>query len=188
MSDTERRSVRYPLARPAADTGYLIVPYRVARAYARLPAYRLSLPTVAELSGVHPDLVRRFAALGLLDAERDATGEPWFTAAAPADIARIQRLRAGLSLNYAAIGLVLDLLDRINRLERALRTGTPVPIGAGTVVLTRGGATSAARSRSRQPSRQQGGQRSRRKPGSQPHGDSGPPGDSEQPRSDQTWT
>ena len=28
-------------------------------------------------------------------------------------IARIQRLRAGLALNYAALGLVLDLLDRI---------------------------------------------------------------------------
>jgi len=30
-------------------------------------------------------------------------------------------LRAGLSLNYAAIGLVLDLLDRIDELEEASR-------------------------------------------------------------------
>ncbi|HEY8556739.1 MAG TPA: chaperone modulator CbpM, partial [Actinomycetes bacterium] len=36
-------------------------------------------------------------------------------------VARIQRLRTGLSLNYAAIGLVLDLLDRIDVLERDLR-------------------------------------------------------------------
>jgi chaperone modulatory protein CbpM len=44
-------------------------------------------------------------------------------------VARIQRLRVGLSLNWAAIGLVLDLLDRIEVLERALRArpGGPAP-------------------------------------------------------------
>jgi hypothetical protein len=37
-------------------------------------------------------------------------------------LARIQRLRSGLSLNYAAIGLVLDLLDRIDVLEAQVRS------------------------------------------------------------------
>ena len=42
--------------------------------------------------------------------------------------ARIQRLRAGFALNYAAIGLVTDLLDRIAALQRALRrTQGPAP-------------------------------------------------------------
>ena len=36
-------------------------------------------------------------------------------------MARVQRLRAGFALNYAAIGLVTDLLDRIAVLEAALR-------------------------------------------------------------------
>jgi hypothetical protein len=36
--------------------------------------------------------------------------------------ARIVRLRAGLGLNYAAVGVVLDLLDRIEELETALRS------------------------------------------------------------------
>jgi hypothetical protein len=36
-------------------------------------------------------------------------------------VARIQRLRSGLGLNYAAIGLVLDLLDHIEELESASR-------------------------------------------------------------------
>jgi hypothetical protein len=58
----------------------------------------------------------------LLQATRDGVGELWFTHADLVTLARIQRLRAGLSLNYAAIGLVLDLLDRIDVLERALRT------------------------------------------------------------------
>jgi hypothetical protein len=37
-------------------------------------------------------------------------------------IARVQRLRTGLGLNYAAIGLVLDLLDRIDELEMKSRS------------------------------------------------------------------
>ncbi|MFC7642500.1 hypothetical protein ACFQX6_17245 [Streptosporangium lutulentum] len=36
-------------------------------------------------------------------------------------MARVQRLRAGFSLNYAALGLVVHLLDRIAELEAALR-------------------------------------------------------------------
>jgi chaperone modulatory protein CbpM len=38
-----------------------------------------------------------------------------------ADVGRLQRLRATLPLNYAALGLVVDLLDRITELETALR-------------------------------------------------------------------
>lgn len=82
---------------------------------------RLSLDMFARRAGLHPELVRRFVALGLLDADRDAAGEMWFRPAALVTVARVQRLRAGLSLNYAAIGLVLDLLDRIDELEETLR-------------------------------------------------------------------
>lgn len=80
--------------------------------------YRLSLETVAARSGTHPELVRRFVALGLLDATWDAGGRLRFPPSAPAAVAMIQRLRSGLSLNYAAVGVVLDLLGRIAVLER----------------------------------------------------------------------
>jgi hypothetical protein len=50
-----------------------------------------------------------------------ATGELWFSPAQLAVVARIQRLRSGLALNYAALGLVIDLLDRVAELESALR-------------------------------------------------------------------
>lgn len=83
---------------------------------------RLSLDTVASRTGLHPDLVRRFVALGLLDASRDASGRLWLTADAVVTVARIRRLHDDLGLNYAAVGLVLDLLDRIARLEAALRS------------------------------------------------------------------
>ncbi|MFF0066166.1 chaperone modulator CbpM [Streptomyces sp. NPDC005279] len=93
----------------------------VVRNYAMVQVRRLGLDDVARRSGLHPDLVRRFVTLGLVDATRDADGRLWFGPTAPATLARIQRLRAGLPLNYASIGLVLDLLDRISELEAALR-------------------------------------------------------------------
>ncbi|MFJ8006907.1 chaperone modulator CbpM [Streptomyces fagopyri] len=85
------------------------------------PPLRLGLDAVALRSGIHPDLVRRFVALGLVDATRDASGRLWFEPSAPVALARIQRLRAALPLNYASLGLVVDLLDRISELEDALR-------------------------------------------------------------------
>jgi hypothetical protein len=90
-------------------------------AYPMTRPSRLSLDRFAREAGLHPQLVQKFVALGLLDAERDATGALWFRPAALVTVARVQRLRAGLSLNYAAIGLVLDLLDRIDELEAASR-------------------------------------------------------------------
>ncbi|EXU69473.1 MerR family transcriptional regulator [Streptomyces sp. PRh5] len=89
--------------------------------YELVPARRLSLETVAGRTGLHPDLIRRFVALGLIDAERDAAGRLVFALDAPAALGRVERLHTGLCLNYASVGLVLDLLDRIDRLEAALR-------------------------------------------------------------------
>jgi chaperone modulatory protein CbpM len=99
VAGADRWVVRYPLARPP----------------------RLDLDGFADRAGLHPELVRRLVALGLVQATRDSAGRLWFTPAELATVARIQRLRAGLSLNWAAIGLVLDLLDRIDALERDLR-------------------------------------------------------------------
>ena len=89
--------------------------------YAIVRSARLSLEEFALLSGLHPDLIRRLVALGLIDADRDTAGELWFSRGEFAAVARVQRLRAGFALNYAAIGLVTDLLDRIALLEAALR-------------------------------------------------------------------
>ena len=86
---------------------------------ARRPGLRLD--DLARRCGLHPEMVRRFVALGLLPCRPDAAGDLWFEPSAPALVARILRLRTGLGLNYAAIGLVLDLLERIEELECASR-------------------------------------------------------------------
>ncbi len=85
--------------------------------YAIVRTDRLSLEEFAVLSGLHPDLIRRLVALGLIEAHRDTAGALWFSRSQIAAVARVQRLRAGFALNYAAIGLVTDLLDRIAVLE-----------------------------------------------------------------------
>jgi MerR HTH family regulatory protein len=85
---------------------------------------RLNLSGFAARSGLHPDLVRRFVALGLIDAYVDSTGALWFRPSEAYNVARIERLRTGLDLNYAAIGLVMDLLDEIDELHAAAHSPT----------------------------------------------------------------
>jgi chaperone modulatory protein CbpM len=82
---------------------------------------RMDLEVFANAANLHPDLVRRLVALGLIDANQDAAGGLWFTPAQLAAAGRLQRLRAGFALNYAALGLVMELLDRIDELEAAQR-------------------------------------------------------------------
>jgi chaperone modulatory protein CbpM len=82
---------------------------------------RLSLESFSQATGLHPELIGRLVRLGLLDAALDPRGQPFFSVVEVARAARIQRLRDDLSLNYAALGVVLDLLDRIDILEAALR-------------------------------------------------------------------
>ena len=103
----------------------------------------LDLQSFAAGAGLHPDFVVRLVNLGLLEASpgaapgpgaapppgpgaapgagQGATDELWFSPAQLAVAARIQRLRSGLALNYAALGLVMDLLDRVTELETTLR-------------------------------------------------------------------
>ena len=82
---------------------------------------RLSREGFPAASGLHPELVVRYVQLDLLDATVDGQGRLWFAPGELRQAERIERLRAGLPLNYAALGLVLDLLDRIHELETALR-------------------------------------------------------------------
>lgn len=89
----------------------------VSRAEAAWP-----LPQFAHAAGMDVHMVVRLVRLGLLDAATDPGGQVWLPAAQLARAASIVRLRAGLGLNYTALGLVMDLLARIESLETQLRT------------------------------------------------------------------
>ncbi|WP_061300808.1 chaperone modulator CbpM [Herbidospora cretacea] len=88
----------------------------------RLPL--LDLESFARATGLHPELVRRLVALGLIEAFRDPAGDLCFPPSQLAAAGRLQRLHTQLAVNYASLGLVADLLDRIAELEAALRTRT----------------------------------------------------------------
>ena len=96
--------MRYPLVPAPALTGR-----------------RLDLESFARATRLHPELVRRLVVLGLLEPERDRAGRLWFPPSQLVLAARIQRLRSGLALNHAGIGLAVDLRDRIAELERQFR-------------------------------------------------------------------
>lgn len=97
--------------------------------YALTRPRRLDIESFARATGTHPELVRRLVVLGVLDAQRDAAGDLWFSVSQLPAMARVQRLRAGFALNYAALGLVVDLLDRIAELESVTRGRPRIPGG-----------------------------------------------------------
>jgi hypothetical protein len=99
------------------------VSYALVRVPRRVGRRWLSLEELAQASGTHPELIRKLVTLGIIEAlsDRDTPGDLRFSPGQVAKVARVQRLRAGFALNYAAIGLVADLLDRIALLEAALR-------------------------------------------------------------------
>jgi hypothetical protein len=75
------------------------------------PARPPDVDGLARASGLHPELVRRFVRLGMVD-----------TAADPAErLAVAGRLRRDLGVNYAGAILACELLDRIDRLEARVR-------------------------------------------------------------------
>jgi chaperone modulatory protein CbpM len=99
----------------------------------------LGIDQFARATGLHPELVRRLVALGLLEAWPAADGELCFPPSQLAAAARLRRLRAGFALNYAALGVVVDLLDRIAELEAALRANPRALTGRETSSTSPGG-------------------------------------------------
>lgn len=86
----------------------------------------LHVDVFAKACSLHPELVHRFVALGLIEPAARTTEALWFNTRQVHRVARMQRLRSDLALNYSALGLVMELLDRIEQLETAPR-GRPDP-------------------------------------------------------------
>jgi chaperone modulatory protein CbpM len=82
-----------------------------------------TLEDAAERLGVHPDMLRRFVEFGLLEPAEITGREIWFDPMTMHRIRVIQRLRYDLGINLAGIGVILDLLDRIDALQRGGRYG-----------------------------------------------------------------
>jgi chaperone modulatory protein CbpM len=95
-----------------------------------VPLAKISLEVLARRCGVHPELIVRFVALGLIEPVSSDEEGLRFALSAQARLSRILRLHDELSLNYAAVGVVLELLERIDQLESALEQATARQEGA----------------------------------------------------------
>ena len=77
----------------------------------------LSLKELSGVAGVHPEMIRSFMKWGLLEPECTEP-EVMFSYEAVCRLRRILRLRNDLGINFSGVGVVLDLLDRIDSLEQ----------------------------------------------------------------------
>lgn len=81
---------------------------------------RLTLEALAEAAGLHPGLVERFVAYGLLEPIAVEERVVWFDLIAVRRLRTIRRLREDLGINLPGVSVVLDLLGRIESLQREL--------------------------------------------------------------------
>lgn len=83
----------------------------------------LNSEEVATRCGLHPEIIDRFVCLGLIDpVGRDSENGSWlFEESVIPIVKKIVRLRNELGINYAGIGVVLDLLSRLESLEERVR-------------------------------------------------------------------
>ena len=101
-----------------AERKYFLVQISSASAFSPY----LTRSEVAYRCGLHPDLVERLVSLGLIDyVERDINGDDLFHVDVVPLIRRIMRLRNHLGVNYAGVGVILELMDRIESLESHIR-------------------------------------------------------------------
>ncbi len=81
----------------------------------------VELAVIARQAGVRVTLVRRYIEFGLFEPAAGPSQPPLFAESAASRLARAERLRRDLGLNYAGAVLACELLDRIRELEDQTR-------------------------------------------------------------------
>jgi hypothetical protein len=79
----------------------------------------LTYEELAVAAGIRTTMLARLIRLGVVEPDRPETGQ--FTASTLARVRRMLRLRAQLGVNFTGAAVILDLLDRLEGLERASR-------------------------------------------------------------------
>ena len=80
----------------------------------------LSVEAVAEAVAAPPALVARLARTGLLETIPCADGSTLLPTGAIPRLRRMRRLRRDLRVNFAGAAVILDLVERVDRLSREL--------------------------------------------------------------------
>ncbi len=101
-----------------AKTGFFILQVKTDTEFSS----RYTLTEVAYRAGLHPELIDRFIRLGLIEfSDRTDDGELLFDSEVIPLIRRILRLRNELGVNYAGVGVILELMSRLDALEARIR-------------------------------------------------------------------
>ena len=79
----------------------------------------LTLEAVADAIGTQPALISRLVRMGLLDTVCDQH-QTLLPSSAILRLRRMQRLRRDLRVNFTGAAIILDLVERIRELNRAL--------------------------------------------------------------------
>ena len=77
----------------------------------------LSLEALAAFTGVHPDIIKRYADFGLIDVVEGSEPGIFFSYSAACRVRTIERLRREMGINLAGIGVIFELVDRIQQLQ-----------------------------------------------------------------------
>ena len=80
----------------------------------------LTFDVVASTVGAKRTLVARLAKHGLIETVDSGTDEPLLPRRAVVQLRRMQRLRRDLGVNFAGAAVILDLVGRIEQLNREL--------------------------------------------------------------------
>ncbi len=96
-----------------AEQKYSITIYK---RYKRFDSTYLSSDELAEESGLHPELIQRLVKLGLIDPVKQSP-EPLFDETGLLRIRKMVRLHDDLGITWSDLGIIMDLLEKINELE-----------------------------------------------------------------------
>jgi len=80
----------------------------------------LSFDVVAETIGARRSLIVRLAQQGLIETLESGADEPLLPRRAVVQLRRMQRLRRDLRVNFSGAAIILDLVGRIEELNREL--------------------------------------------------------------------
>lgn len=105
-----------------------ITPYELRSAHGRLT---LTLDELSGVTGLRPTVLQRLAAFAVIEAHSEPEGTLRFPISELPRLARGIRLRRDLGVGISSLGLVLDLLQRVDALEaelNQLKTTTKGPL------------------------------------------------------------
>jgi MerR family transcriptional regulator/heat shock protein HspR len=82
------------------------------------PVYLISV--AARMCGLHPQTLRMYERLGLIQPHRVGNSKRLYSEADIARLRRIQRLTQQMGVNLAGVEIILRLLDRIEQMNREM--------------------------------------------------------------------